>query len=187
MNGKTQNKSDAISPALDAQWQVSVRPKLELYCLAFCLLTGALQNYTGRMSFYTDGVHYLDFANAWRSGDWWLAVDTFRSPLYSWIAAAWLNIFQPSMDQLLASLHVLNFIIFALVTLCFRFCLREHIATVEQRQQVDGLWRIDPQSWLLLGYSLYFLASIKLTPSHQHAPDMMVMGGCFLATGLDRK
>lgn len=158
-------------------------PSLDRWCLSALLLAGALQNITGRMAMYTDGIHYLDLANCWRRGDWWVAVDAFRSPLYPWIAAAWLQIWKPGMEAMFPSIHVLNFLIFAGVTLCFRFCLQQHIRTAAARSQADGKTRLDSFSWTVLGWSLYLLASIKLTPSHQHAPDMMVMGACFLATG----
>src|SRR6266481_5723323 len=158
--------------------------KLDRWCLSALLVAGALQNITGRMAMYTDGIHYLDLANCWRRGDWWIAVDAFRSPLYSWIAAVWLAIWNPGMDTMFPSIHLLNFLIFAGVTICFRFCLQQHILTAETRCQTDRKTRLDPFSWTILGWSLYLIAAIKLTPSHQHAPDMMVMGACFLATGI---
>jgi hypothetical protein len=42
-----------------------------------------------------DGVQYLDLADAWRSGDWPTALNTYWSPFYSWALAAVLAMARP--------------------------------------------------------------------------------------------
>lgn len=72
-----------------------------------------------------DGVAYSDIAKAYLRGDWHNALNSYWSPLYSWLLAVGYFIFRPSMQWEYLIAHVINFLAFAAALLAWVWLLRE--------------------------------------------------------------
>src|SRR5438046_1802855 len=64
-------------------------------CILSCFLV-ALDLWDNRDLFDPEGISYLDMADAYRRGDWRVALVGNWSPLYSWLLALMMVVFDPS-------------------------------------------------------------------------------------------
>jgi hypothetical protein len=83
------------------------------------VVLGAAQTWYMRHRIFSDGISYLAIAQAYLRGDWHSALNGYWSPLYSWLIAIYLAIFQPSPYWQVSSLHVINFAAF--LAACWTF------------------------------------------------------------------
>lgn len=72
-----------------------------------------------------DGVSYSDIAKAYLRGDWHTALNSYWSPLYSWLLAIAYLIFRPSMQWEYMVAHVINFLAFIAVLSAWIWSFRE--------------------------------------------------------------
>jgi hypothetical protein len=83
-----------------------------------------------------DGISYLDIGDAYFKGDWWAAVNSVWSPMYSWILGLVMRVAEPPMEWEFALVHVINFMIFVGALACFEFFWRQ--LTAYHRSQYGG-------------------------------------------------
>ena len=62
---------------------------------ALSVLLAMALSWLARYAFDPDGVAYADVARAWLRGDWHNALNTYWSPLYSWLLAIGFGILHP--------------------------------------------------------------------------------------------
>lgn len=102
-----------------------------LYRLFFwflALLLGLLQILPHQKDLlFTDGLSYIEIAEAYLRGNWRSAINGYWSPLYSWFLALGLGIFKPSPEKEYALVHGMNFLIYLLALLSFDLLLRQWI------------------------------------------------------------
>ena len=84
--------------------------KLTLRVLAVAL--GVLQAYWGRHAMTSDGIAYLDIADAFIRHDWAVAIDALWSPLYPLLLSLAVILFKPSPYSEFALVHVVNLVIY---------------------------------------------------------------------------
>ncbi|MGE5644851.1 MAG: hypothetical protein ACM336_03560 [Acidobacteriota bacterium] len=82
-------------------------------------------NSTRSFVVYSDGISYLEIAEAYRKGLWHEAINCYWSPLYSWVIAAWTILTQPFGWSEFESLRTLNSTIFLASFAAFLFFTRE--------------------------------------------------------------
>jgi 4-amino-4-deoxy-L-arabinose transferase-like glycosyltransferase len=166
-------------------------PQLRQLEIAFWLLAIVLgffhawkdHHYLGN----ADAMSYLDIAEAYRHRDWQTAVNSYWSPLYSWIIALALQIVRPSSYWKFALLHVVNFAIYVFALGAFGFLIRE-IVRRQRAQQSETLAvklvALPGWSLLALGYALFIWSSLFLVTVSLESPDMLVAAFVYLASGL---
>ena len=72
-----------------------MRP-LRSWFWSFATLAGLIQCWSYRFWIEPDGVNYLDVANAYLRHDWSVAINSYWSPLYSWLLALTFYVTRPS-------------------------------------------------------------------------------------------
>ena len=146
----------------------------------FAISAGLFQTWVSRFYIEPDGVNYLDVAGAYLRHDWPMAVNSYWSPLYSWLLAAALRLFSPSPYWESTLLHVLNFAVFLAALRCGEFFISELIASragdADDRFPEYALW------WI--GYSLLIFASLFLTGIDLDTPDLCLCALVYIAAGL---
>jgi len=155
------------------------------WCVALAL--GAAQAWTTRFMMNPDGVSYLDIGDAYWRGDWHNAINSYWSPLYSWMLGFFLKIIRPSMYWEYPLVHLINFLIYAGSLAAFEYFLNTFIAYRRMRDdQLIPLRRagLTETSWRLLGYSLFTATALLLISVGQPTPDMLVAGLFYLASAL---
>jgi hypothetical protein len=171
--------ADSIAPA--ASWAVAatwVRPVGWL----FAVVAGGVHALGAviRHSMNPDGVVYLDIGDAYVRGDWGVAVNSYWSPLYSWILGLTMQLVQPQMRWEFPTVHVVNFVIFVLALICFERFWRElgrwRRATLAADDESLPEWM-----WLALGYSLFVYSALNLIRVWSVTPDMLVAAIVYLA------
>src|SRR5918996_1845668 len=131
--------------------------RLELACWLLAILLGFAHVWADRHYLMNaDAMSYIDIAEAYLRRDWHTAVNSYWSPLYSWLIAMGLAIARPSPYWKFAVVHLVNFGMYLFALGCFCFLLREMIR--RQRSQRAELMRhgfVTLPDWALLalGYS----------------------------------
>jgi hypothetical protein len=139
---------------------------------AAVIALGALQAWASRFVIEPDGVNYLDVARAYLHHDWHDAVNSYWSPLYSWLLAAAMR-FGPSSPYWESTvLHAVNLAIYASAVVCFLFFIR-----VLSRKPLS-------RAWILWLFVLFYYATAFMIGVGLDTPDMMVAAVLFAATGL---
>ena len=155
-------------------------------CLLVAVSLGALFFWTGRYSMNADGISYLDMADAYRRGDWDMAVSTVWSPLYSWMLLLSFSILRPGPEWEFPAVQLTNFAIYLAALACFDFLLRQLLHYRAQADSAHRRGRVPLPDWALLaaGYSLFAWSALSLIRSTLVTPHLTVAGLMFLATGL---
>ena len=99
---------------------------------------GAADTWATRFTMNPDGISYLDMGDAYLRGDWYMAINAFWSPLYSWILGLVLKVVKPSAYWEYPLAHLLNFVVFLAALICFEFFLRAFIAYRKKSEHDSG-------------------------------------------------
>ena len=134
-----------------------------------------------------DAMSYVDIAESYLRKDWHKAVNSYWSPLYSWLIALGLAIAKPSPYWKFAIVHLVNFGMYLFALGCFCFLMREVVWRLRSRRDellAQGL--VTPPDWALvaLGYSLFIWSSLFLVTLPLESPDMLVAAFVYLATAI---
>jgi hypothetical protein len=127
--------------------------------------------------FDPEGISYLDMADAYRRGDWQAALVGAWSPLYSWLLALMMVLVNPTAQWEFTAVHALDFLVYLLALASFGIFLSALLRFNEKRgtnQQVPD-W-----AWIVLGYSLFTWATVRLMPPYLPEPDAIVAVWVFL-------
>ncbi len=134
-----------------------------------------------------DAMSYIDIAEAYLRRDWPTAVNSYWSPLYSWLIALGLAIARPSPYWKFAVVHLVNFGMYLFALSCFCFLMREMLRRQRSKRGEYLAHYMDTlPDWALLalGYSLFIWSSLFLVTVQLESPDMLVAAFVYLATAL---
>ena len=160
---------------------------LRVCCWCVALASGAAQAWTTRFMMNADGVSYLDIGDAYWRGDWHNAINSYWSPLYSWILGFFLKVVKPSMYWEYPLVHLVNFLIYVASLGCFEYFLNtfiEHRKRQDQELLRERQLGLSESSWRLLGYALFVSTSLLLISVGQPTPDMLVAAFFYVAAAL---
>jgi hypothetical protein len=88
---------------------------------AICLLCAGIYAWADRHAMNPDGMSYVDMASeSLRSGPWNL-INGYGSPLYPTLLSLAFAILRPCPSAEFPVVHLVNFLIFGVVLICFRF------------------------------------------------------------------
>ncbi len=149
------------------------------------ILAGALQALAARFYISGDGNSYLDVASAYLRGDLKNALNAYWSPFYSWLIALVLFIFKPSGYWETTILHLLDFAGLLVALRAFEFFFSNFLA-VKQNFARSGSesFRLPVSVWWMLGYGLFFSATLEVLSMQPTSPDTWVCVVTFLSAGL---
>ena len=134
-----------------------------------------------------DAMSYIDIAEAYLRRDWYQAVNSYWSPLYSWLIALGLTIAKPSPYWKFAVVHLVNFAMYLFALGCFCFLLRGlvHRRRNERAELLaKGLVTLPDWALIAVGYSLFIWSSLFLITLQLESPDMLVAAFVYLSTGI---
>ncbi len=146
-----------------------------------------LQAWSNRYAMNPDGVSYLDMADAYLRGDWGMAINAQWSPMYSWLLSLAFFLFSPSPFWEFPVAHLVNFIVYIFAAGCFEFLLNEIAAnnSVAESTQREVIGKLLPEwGWRVIGYALFIWSSLELISLRVLAPDLLVAGFVYLASGM---
>ena len=133
-----------------------------------------------------DAMSYIDIAESYLRRDWNKAINSYWSPLYSWLIALGLAIAKPSPYWKFAVVHLVNFGMYLFALGCFCFLMREMVRRQQSQRAkllATGLVTLPDWALLALGYSLFIWSSLFLVTLPLESPDMLVAAFVYLATG----
>ena len=134
-----------------------------------------------------DIVAYLDIADAYLQGDWTAAISGNWSPLYSWILAVFIWLFEPSDLWEFPLVKLVNLFIFICTLASFEFFLTQFIQHSKQGAffTASQRWLQVPEwVWLCLGYAVFLISTLQWIGIDCDTPDMATAGIIYLAAGL---
>jgi hypothetical protein len=143
----------------------------------FASAAGVTQCWSYRFWIEPDGVNYLDVAYAYLRHDWSDAINSYWSPLYSWLLASTFYVVRPSAYWESTVLHLLNFVLFLFALRCGEFFISELVNSRIEKSIPD--WAI----WTV-GYSLLLFVSLFWNAAYLDTPDLCTSGLVYIAAGL---
>ena len=182
---KARNVTNPTEPSIAENGDRSLR-RLEIALWLLAIILGfahvwADHNYLMN----ADALSYIDIAETYLRKDWHNAVNSYWSPLYSWLIALGLAIVKPSPYWKFAAVHLVNFGMYLFALGCFCFLMREMLRSQRsQRAELVAHGVVTLPDWALLafGYSLFIWSSLFLVSLQLESPDMLVAAFVYLAT-----
>ena len=169
------------SPALataSRSWRAGlvdlIRRRLEalLWLAAIAMAAGQLWN--RRFEVHSDGLSYLELADAWLAGDWRHAANAIWSPLYAWLTAGVLGIFAPAPASEAPVVKLLNLGILIAVLAAFRSLMGAAYSAHRTLAARRGGHPLPRAVFLTTGYALVTWASLRLAPVARVSPDLLL-------------
>jgi len=131
----------------------------ERVCQLLVLLLGARCAYVGRnLPVGADGLAYLDVARSYVGHDWQTALNGYWGPLYAWLLAIVMRMFQSGIHSEFALARALNFALFAAALYAFSRFWRSLAAwSARSRADDNPIPVASPIVWTMFGYLLFLL------------------------------
>jgi hypothetical protein len=174
--------NDKFRPALGAKIKRS-RARFLLRYSAIAL--GLLQAWAYRYLVYMEDTwSYLDIADNYLRGDFAAALSAYWSPLYSWLIALSLMIFQPPVCEKFVVLKLVNFASFILVVFAFELLLDQVMAWYKEDSLVSGhkLLKVSEPVLELSSYLVFIFMSLSVGAVWKDTPDLLMSGFLYAAT-----
>jgi hypothetical protein len=159
---------------------------LRIFFWLIALVLGGLHVWAAAKSnsMNPDGIAYLDIGDAYLRRDWYTAINSYWSPLYSWSLGLVMHLLRPSIRWEFPTIHIINFFIYVLALICFEFFWLRLMRWHQARSSGDERATFPEWTWLALGYSLFIYSALNLIKIWSVTPDMLVAAIVFLAAGL---
>lgn len=158
---------------------------LEPALVVTSIFLGLVHTWAGRYSMSVDGISYLDVGAAFFRRDWFGAFNAYWSPAYAWIQGLIVGLLKPSIRWEFPVEHLVNFGIFLVTLLAFRFLVH---ACLDYRR-LSPLLDEDSENlhdWIvtLLAYTVFWWVTFELMPLYEIGPDLALSGCLYMAVGL---
>jgi hypothetical protein len=167
-------------PALRRESETS--RNLKIICWIVVIGSGLVQAWYTRHMIYSDGVSYLDIARYYVAGNWKAALNSYWSPLYSWILAVWMVVLRPSGYWETALLHLTNFFAYLACLVGFERFLS---ALLKAQHRLLGYAGLSELTIRIVGYCVFLISTLASIGIGTITPDMVGTAiGIFLAATL---
>jgi CHASE2 domain-containing sensor protein len=93
--------------------------RLLFWCIAIAF--GFVQAWNNRLLMNSDGICYLDLADAYLRGGYRLLLNAHWSPLYPWLLGLAKRLVNPAPYWEFTLLHLVNFVIYVFALVAFEF------------------------------------------------------------------
>ncbi len=134
-----------------------------------------------------DPISYLDIGDAYLRGDWNAALNSYWSPLYSWIVGLAMTLLKPSMYWEFPVLKLVNFTIYLFALASFEFFLTQLVRYYERKlseQDPNAFFSVPGWVWVALGYTLFVWSSLNWTTLRSDTPDLLTAALVYIAAGM---
>jgi hypothetical protein len=145
------------------------------------LFAGLMQAIAARGVLYPDGISYLNVAEAYVRDGWRSSINSYWSPLYSWLIAIPNLLHLSNLSNELFILHQLNFLIFILTMASFEFFLSSCLGPSPKDPSL-----LAHTSWAsvlprCVAYLVFLCLILKWLPNALTMPDLLAAFFSFLA------
>jgi 4-amino-4-deoxy-L-arabinose transferase-like glycosyltransferase len=169
-------------PGLDSRRNLRV---LRSISWGIAIVAGFLQAWAARFTTTPDGTCYLDIAAAYLRGDWHNAVNSYWSPLFSWLLALGMWTFHPNPYWESTLLHMVNLAGMLTALVSFEFFFRSLVKHGKDLGVTeDGEHALPEFVWWTLGYGLFLSTTLFLLPGTDTSPDIWVSAFTYIVAGL---
>jgi len=157
------------------------------------IVLGLDQAWSQRLLIDHDGVAYLDIAGYYAQGSWSSAINSYYSPLYSWLMAILEFLLRFPLRWESTVLHLINFAAYLGAYAAFEFFLVQLIRSErDDFQPADEPTGLSEAAWHTLGLGLFLYSSLLMANLSGHSgqgdpgstPDIFVLLFVFLTAGL---
>jgi hypothetical protein len=150
------------------------------------IVLGGLQFWINRYAMNTDGISYLDIADAISKGHLSAAANAYWSPLYPCLLALGLAVFRPSPYWEFPVVHLVNFLILLAAAVSFQFFIGQLLRVMEEQEEARAVEKLSRRGPVLLaiGSTLFIWTSLKLAGLEVVSPDLLLTVFVYLASGL---
>src|SRR5205814_431502 len=150
-------------------------------CVA--LVFGFLQAWNNRHMMNSDGISYLDMADAYLSGGWRMLAVGHWSPFYPWLLALAKSLVKPSPYWEFTLLHLVNFVTYIFALAAYEFMLQTFIdSRGSQRQDAEPV--LPGWAFRVIGYLIFLWMSLTLINLERESPDMLMSGFVYLVIAI---
>ena len=138
-----------------------------------------------RFGMNVDGISYLDMAYAYMRGDWKIAINSYWGAGYSWIIGVFLAGLRVHMRWESTVVHLVNVLIFIIALVAFEYFL-QGVIQLSKKIPVHSpdTVRFDDWMWWVVGYLLFLVVNVFVTPVNIVTPDLCVEAAVLLASGI---
>ena len=152
---------------------------LKVICWIILISSGLIQAWYTRHRIFSDGISYIEIAHHYAAGDWKTALNSYWSPLYSWILAFWIAILRPSTYWEASLLHLTNFVAYIGCLVGFELFLG---GLVKLQHRTIGATGLSESTIRVAGYSAFLVGTLAAIHIGYISPDMVGTAiGLFLA------
>jgi hypothetical protein len=157
---------------------------LKIICWVLLIGAGIVQAWYTRHRIFSDGISYIEIAHYYTAGNWKAALNSYWSPLYSWILAFWLFVLRPSAYWEAGLLHLTNFIAYVASLVGFELFLA---SLTKLQHRLIGETGLSEATLRIAGYSAFLVGTLAAVTMGYVSPDMLGTAiGLFLAAMLLR-
>lgn len=149
-------------------------------------LLALAQCWSVRHFLYSDGSSYLQIAFAYINGDWNNAINSYWSPLYSWLLAVVYLVFRPATYWQVSTLHLVNAVCFIASFGFFELFMQELMRWKEryEKQAEDDCRGLPTVIYFLAGYTSLLFEGLSQVHIGNTSPDMLAMALTILLSAL---
>jgi hypothetical protein len=142
-------------------------------------------SWVDRFFMNVDGISYLDMAYAYMRADWKMAVNAYWGAGYSWLLGVFLAPLHIPPYWESTVVHLVNFLVFIATLVAFEYFLTGVIQlraklSVREPSRIP----ITEWTWWVLGYLLFMVVNVHITPVTIVTPDLCVEALVLLASGI---
>ena len=160
------------------------RLRLLFWCIAIAF--GFVQAWNNRLLMNSDGICYLDLADAYLRGGYSLLLNAHWSPFYPWLLGLAKRLVNPAPYWEFTLLHLVNFVIYVFALVAFEFLLTELIASGIPGPQSEnaGVNPLPEWSLRVIGYLVFLWSSLTLITLERESPDMLMSVFVYFAVAI---
>ncbi len=183
-NEASLSEARALSSRSDrsAERQSQILRYLKIICWTGLIAVGLVQAWYTRHLIYSDGVSYLDIAGYYAAGNWKAALNSYWSPLFSWMLAGGMLLLRPSDYWQTGLIHLTNLVAYVACLVGFEKFLT---GLLKLQRRLSGETSLSELTFRLTGYCVFLISTIVLIGLGNISPDMLGTAiGIFLAATL---
>jgi hypothetical protein len=177
----------ADDPHQQAKWIRVVRDLSFQQRTAFwlvALVSGLLQSLASRFDIGADSLSYLEIGQTYFRGDWKTAINSYWSPLYSWLIALPLRVFSISPYWESTCINLVNLAIYVFALFSLEFLLSNFIQSLLRSSKANGEAPVPAWAFRLIGYTLFLYSSVAWLGAGYSSPDLLVAAVVMLDVGV---
>lgn len=137
-----------------------------------------------RFNMGADTLSYIEVGDAYFRRDWHAAINSYWSPLYSWLISVPVHVFKVPLYWESTGITLVNFLIYVFVLCSLEFLLNSFVFHLAPSSHWNRLASLPPWALRVIGYALLLYSSVAWISPGRPMPDLLVAGIVLLVTGV---